>query len=153
MTSWSEFQADAPDLAAAGRELLFHPGFGFAYLATVRRDGSPQVHPVMPFIVDGRLELFVTPSPKLEDLRGDGRYALHSSQTESVNDEFCVEGQAVVVDDPDRRSEALAAAAGSVEDDHVLVELRIDRALWAHYSQPPTWPPVYRGWRRRAPDG
>lgn len=149
MATWAGLERAAPELAAAGRRLLFHPGVGFGYLATVREDGSPQVHPVMPLIADGRLEVFVVPSSKLDDLRRDGRYALHSSQTVEVDDEFCVEGRAEIVDAPERRAAALAAHAASVGADHVLLELRIERALWAHYSSPPGWPPAYRRWRER----
>jgi hypothetical protein len=101
----------------------------------------------MPLIAEGRLEVFVVPSAKLDDLRRDGRYALHSSQTAEVDDEFCVEGRAAVVEGPTRREAALAAHPASVEDDHVLVELRIERVLWAHYASPPSWPPTYRRWR------
>jgi len=150
MATWAELDAAEPEIAEAGRRLLFHPGVGFGYLATVRADGSPQVHPVMPLIAKGRLEVFVVPSPKLDDLRRDGRYALHSSQTADVDDEFCVEGRTEVVEGEERRAAALAAHPASVGDDHVLVELGIDRALWAHYSKPPSWPPAYRSWRARA---
>lgn len=101
----------------------------------------------MPLIVDGRLEVFVVPSSKLDDLRRDGRYALHASQTADIDDEFCVEGRAEVIGDPDRRAAALAAHPASVADDHVLVALGVERALWAHYTSPPSWPPVYRRWR------
>jgi hypothetical protein len=146
VASWGEFETAAPELAAAGRKLLFHPGFGFGYLATVRADGSPQVHPVMPVLAGSCLEVFVVPSPKLADIRRTGRYALHSSQDANVNDEFCVEGSARVLHDAARRAAALASAAGSVGDDHVLVELDIERALWAHYTSPPSWPPSYTRW-------
>ncbi|MGH2405330.1 MAG: pyridoxamine 5'-phosphate oxidase family protein, partial [bacterium] len=51
-----------------------------AYLATLRGDGAPRVHPVTPIVGEGRLFLFMEPtSPKGHDLRRDGRYALHSS--------------------------------------------------------------------------
>ena len=144
--TWAAFAEAAPELAAAGRELLFHPGVGFGYLATVRSDGSPQVHPVLALIAGGRLEVFVVPSPKLDDLRRDGRYALHSAQDEQVNDEFCVEGRAEIVEADERRAAALAAHPASVGDDHVLVELRIAHALLAQYASPPAWPPTYRRW-------
>ena len=149
MATWAEFAADAPGLAEAGRALLFHPGVGFGYLATVRADGSPQVHPVMPLIAGGRLEVFVVPSPKLGDLRRDGRYALHSAQDERVNDEFCIEGRAELVESEERRAAALAAHPVSVGADHVLVELAIERALLAQYASPPAWPPAYRRWSAR----
>jgi uncharacterized pyridoxamine 5'-phosphate oxidase family protein len=52
MVTWAELSAVAPEIAVIGRELLEQNAI--AYLATVR-DGSPRVHPVAPFIIDGRL--------------------------------------------------------------------------------------------------
>jgi hypothetical protein len=153
MATWADLDAADAELAALSWALLAVPGFGFGYLATVRADGGPRVHPVMPFIVDGRLELFVVPSPKLEDLRRDGRWALHSTGSETVNDELYLSGTAVIIDDPTsgprsvaRRSEAVAAYPGSVAEGHALLELSIERLLVAHYATPPRWPPTYRRW-------
>src|SRR5262245_36885516 len=39
MKRWSEFAAEAPDMAEAGRALLYQFRVGLGYLATVRRDG------------------------------------------------------------------------------------------------------------------
>lgn len=94
MATWAEFEAAAPEMAAAGWALLSHPGFGFGYLATVRRDGGPRLHPINPVLAAGCLTTFIVPSPKLDDLRRDGRYALHSCGAEDVHDEFCVTGRA-----------------------------------------------------------
>jgi len=146
MATWEEFAAEVPEIAAAGWGLLSHPGFGFGYLATVRRDGGPRLHPIDPVLAAGHLTAFIVPSPKLEDLRRDGRYALHSSGAENVDDEFCVTGGATVVRDEGLREAALAACHFTPGDDHVLVDLGIDSALWAHYSTPPSWPPVYTRW-------
>src|SRR6266704_3965772 len=44
-----------PDFADAGRALLYQFGVGLAFLATVRRDGGPRVHPVCPLICHGGL--------------------------------------------------------------------------------------------------
>ena len=52
MASWSAFAAAEPDLAAAIRALLQQYGPGMGYLATVRADGGPRVHPVSPVITD-----------------------------------------------------------------------------------------------------
>jgi len=94
---------------------------------------------------------FVVPSPKLEDLRRDGRFALHSTGAEDVSDEFYVAGRAVLrTDDPAIRNVALAALPFAVDETHVLVELGIDTALWAAYSTPPTWPPTYHRWHAPA---
>src|SRR5436190_17929180 len=45
MASWSEFAAAQPPLAAAIRALVHQYGPGLGYLATVRSDGGPRVHP------------------------------------------------------------------------------------------------------------
>ena len=45
MVRWKEFAADEPDLADVGRPLLFQFKVGLAFLATVRRDGAPRLHP------------------------------------------------------------------------------------------------------------
>ena len=56
MATWGELAIEAPGLAAFGAERL---GKGVAYIATVRRDGSPRVHPVTPIIGAGRLFVFM----------------------------------------------------------------------------------------------
>lgn len=131
---WAEFEMNAPELCAQGRELLFHPGFGFGYLATVSAQGRPRIHPVNPLIHEGHLLAFIMPTPKLEDLRTNGRYALHSSQTETVDDEFMLTGAAVLREtDRGLRQAALAGHPLTVGEDHVLVEFLIRRALLVHY--------------------
>src|SRR5215470_6438545 len=54
------------------------PSIGLGFLATVRADGSPRVHPVCPVISAAGLHVSVVAGPKQADLRRDGRYALHS---------------------------------------------------------------------------
>ena len=102
MASWSEFAADAPRLAEAIRILLQQYGPGLGYLATVRADGGPRVHPVSPVITDEGLFCFVVDSPKRRDLERDGRYALHSFPPEESDDEAYVAGRAQLVTDPAR---------------------------------------------------
>src|SRR3989304_3641812 len=76
MATWAEFEQAAPEQAALGRELL--KKYELAYLATVRKDGAPRVHPVCPVIAGGRLFVATAPeSPKRFDLLRDGRYAMH----------------------------------------------------------------------------
>lgn len=152
MATWADLEAAAPDIGAAGRRLLFHPGVGFGYLATVRRDGGPRLHPVNVVIAEDRLWSFLVPSPKLADLRRDGRFALHSTGAADVDDEFYVTGVAQAHDNaPGLRAAVEAALVTSVAPDHVLVELGLERALWAHYTTPPRWPPAYRTWRADRP--
>src|SRR5215510_2111058 len=73
MTSWSEFEAREPEMAAAGKKLLYQFGVGLAFLATVRKDGAPRLHPICPTVVDGDLYALILPvSPKCGDLKRDG---------------------------------------------------------------------------------
>jgi hypothetical protein len=48
MVTWHEFVVAEPELAEAGRSLLFQFGVGLAFLATVRKDGAPRLHPRAP---------------------------------------------------------------------------------------------------------
>jgi Pyridoxamine 5'-phosphate oxidase len=94
MKRWSEFAVETPGMAEAGRALLYQFRVGLGYLATVRRDGGPRVHPVCPVIAHGGLYVFVgNHSPKAHDLLRDGRFALHAFPHE-VDDEFYVSERA-----------------------------------------------------------
>ena len=148
MATWSEFAESAPDVAQAAQTLLTVPGSGYGYLATVDRRGGPRIHPVMPVWAAGSMFLFVEPSPKLRDLARGSRYALHSTGAEDVDDELMVAGRAVVHDDaPELRAAATAACAFVPNDRTVLVELLLDRVMWAHYEPRGVFPPQYRVWR------
>src|SRR5262245_61549998 len=109
MVTWKAFAAAAPDLAQAGRYLLNQFGVGLAFLATVRKDGAPRLHPVCPVLSEDRLFVLITPaSPKRHDLARDGRYALQTfPQAKAGSDEFYVTGNALVVDNPAARSAVL----------------------------------------------
>ncbi|MGZ6969601.1 MAG: hypothetical protein ACXVKN_17895, partial [Acidimicrobiia bacterium] len=93
---WCDFAAEVPAIAEAGRQLIYQYGPGLAYLATLRADGAPRLHPVCPVVAHGGLYVFVgNQSPKLTDLRRDGRFALHAFPRADVDDEFGVSGVAV----------------------------------------------------------
>ena len=64
MTSigWSAFEQARPDLAGAGRDLMYQFGVGLAFLSTVRPDGGPRLHPFCPMIIEGRLVAHIIPS-------------------------------------------------------------------------------------------
>ncbi len=65
MLTWQAFAGLRPDMAQAGYSLLYQFGIGMAFLATVRKDGGPRLHPVCPLIHDGHLFVFVVGnSPK-----------------------------------------------------------------------------------------
>jgi hypothetical protein len=75
--NWKAFESDAPALAAMGRHFFYLVGVGMGFLATVRADGGPRVHPICPILTDDALFALIMPGPKLHDLRRDGRFALH----------------------------------------------------------------------------
>ena len=55
MATWSEFSAADPSLATGIRALLQQYGPGMGYLATIRPDGGPRVHPISPVFTDDDL--------------------------------------------------------------------------------------------------
>lgn len=112
------FQESAPEIASVGFELLNRR---IAYLATIKRDGSPRLHPVTPFIGDGMLFIFTEPkSPKIGDLLGDKRYALHCSiSSEGPLIEFLIMGTAEMIIDPDIRNQAVRIAESPVVADSI----------------------------------
>ena len=146
MATWSEFAGHAPDLAAGGRRLIYQYGEPLAFLATVRRDGGPRLHPICPIIVDDCLYAFIAPSPKLNDLRRDGRYALHAFLPTDKDDEFYLTGRASPIDDPDRRATARAQCSWEVADNEQLFEFTVERALLAIYRAKGEFPPTYTRW-------
>ena len=105
---WSGFVHARLDLATATRDLLYQFGVGLAFLATVREDGGPRVHPMCPLVVDDRLVAFIVPSPKRRDLMRDGRYALHSFPSDDNEDAVYLTGRARSLDDAPARGSAAA---------------------------------------------
>ena len=146
MATWAQFEVEAPELAAAGRQLFYQFGVGLGFLATIRRDGGPRLHPICPIIAGGGLYTFLVRSPKFHDLRRDGPYALHAFLPEAVDDEFSVTGRATENTDPTIRVAVIAAYHTTVADDHVLFEFEIARCLYAKYRQRGDWPPTYTKW-------
>lgn len=92
--SFGDFAEADPRLAASLRALLHQYGRGMAYLATVRADGGPRVHPVCPIVTGEGLYCFVIDSPKRRDLHRDGRYALHAFPSETSDVEGYLAGRA-----------------------------------------------------------
>lgn len=133
--SWAHLVAANPGLATHGRDRLHGR---VCYLATVRADGSPRVHPVTPDITDDALYVFMEPtSPKGHDLRRDSRYALHAGveDNEGGGGEFLVTGRAIPVDSAAER--AIAAAASPyqpVADRYILFRLDVEHAMRTTYG-------------------
>ncbi len=134
MATWEAFAVAAPELAAFGAGRF---GGGVAYLATVREDGGPRVHPVTPIIALGRLYLYMEPtSPKGHDLRRDNRYALHCAVegSDGGQGEFSIKGRATLVEDATLRQQMDAAASYQPKPHYIAFELTIDSALSTQYS-------------------
>ncbi|MBE0610425.1 MAG: pyridoxamine 5'-phosphate oxidase family protein [Dehalococcoidia bacterium] len=148
---WQDFAAAQPAMAEAGERLLRPRGKGVAYLATVRKDGGPRVHPVMPVLAGGRLYVFVVRmSWKYRDLVRDGRYALHSAPSTEAGHEFYLTGPAREVEDAGTRAAVTAASGGrlGIHDFEALFELGIERALhtkWENWGTAAAWP-SYAKW-------
>jgi hypothetical protein len=147
---WSAFEQVAPELADAGRGLLTQFGVGLAFLATVRPDGGPRLHPMCPLLAEDGLFAFLIPSPKARDLIRDARYAMHAFPPEEVDDEFCITGSAHLVGPGALRDALVSSHHMAVEDDHRLFEFDVETALLARYRHRGDWPPSYTAWRQPA---
>ena len=76
MASWTEIEAQAPELAARARE--FFAAHTHHTLATVRRDGSPRISGTEVEFTDGEVYLgSMWMAVKAMDLRRDPRLAVH----------------------------------------------------------------------------
>lgn len=141
MVTWKQFSELSPDLAQLGQEQLFQYGVGLAFLATVRADGAPRLHPVCPVISQEKLYVLILPeSPKRGDLERDGRYALQAfPQAKPDSDEFYLTGTATRIVDHEEFSRVLEDAKHPANPDEILFELEIDRAMhtrWEGFGTP-----------------
>lgn len=141
MVTWKEFAEADPALAEAGSNQLFQYGVGQAFLATVRSDGSPRLHPVCPVLSDSHLYILVLPrSPKRWDLLRDGRYSLQAfPQARPDSDEFYLSGSVHLVNDSEKKSVVLTDAKHHASADEILFELLIERAMrttWKGFGTP-----------------
>jgi hypothetical protein len=150
---WSEIEERQPGLAARSRQRLVEPGV--LLVVTLRRDGTPRLSPVEPYVLDGRLLLsMMWGSQKAKDLLRDDRVLVHSIVTgrDGGEGELKVRGRAVEEGDPQvqaRYAEAVAEALGwrpeagrfhlfEVELEHVAF-VRYDHETGDQYVV--TWPP------------
>jgi hypothetical protein len=145
MLHWTEFAAEQPDLAEWANARLAEPP---AFLATIRADSTPRVHPVTPVVSPDGLFVFMEPtSPKGNDLRDRRSYALHNGvrDTDGTGGELIIFGTAVAVDDADLRDGAVAAATYEPADRYVLFELLVTEVRCNGYGD--TTMPATRRWR------
>jgi hypothetical protein len=113
---WQDLCDRQPRLAELARQRLIEPGV--LLVATVRRDGTPRLSPVEPWLMDGELWLsMLWGSRKATDLARDDRVLVHSIVTgrDGGEGEVKVRGRAVTVDDPAtqrRYADQVGAALG-----------------------------------------
>lgn len=143
--SWGHFDKSVPDMAYDGAKRL---SGRIAFLATIKPDGSPRIHPVRPFIGAGYLFIFIDKaSPKGDDLRQDGRFALHCSvhETDGINGEFMVTGIARSVTNPQVREQAVKIVGYDVPSRYNLFEFLVESALSIEYDVDRK--PITRRWK------
>jgi hypothetical protein len=162
MATWARLEAEAAQVAAYGARAW--PGmtrlqrgeplpdgmhaFDVAYLATVRRDGGPRVHPFCPILAGGRLFAAIPrSSPKGWDLRRDPRCVVHALPG-ADDAELCIRARAREVDDAATRAAVVEVVArsgvgGMIESvaHDPIFELdleQVDVARWVDVGQPGT---------------
>jgi hypothetical protein len=133
--TWKILEEQQPELAAFGAERL---NGQVAYLATIRKDGSPRVHPMTPIIGQGHFFVFMEPaSRKGHDLQRDGRFAIHCavSDNSGASGEFTITGHAHRVDDAELRALAVSLASYEVAERYILFEFDIESAASTVYPE------------------
>jgi hypothetical protein len=114
--NWSELEHAQPGLTDLARERLLAPGV--VLVATIRRDGTPRLSPVEPYVMDGDLWLsMLWHSTKAADLLHDPRILVHSVITnrDGGEGEFKIRGTARAENDPNvlrRYADAVSADLG-----------------------------------------
>lgn len=137
MSTWAEFAEQAPQIAEHGRAVWQRSGLMF--LGTVRRDGSPRVHPVVPILAGGCLGVAIAEwSPKWKDLARDPRCVLHGLPG-TGDDEFVLRATTKPALD---RARFVAAAKHELHDSDHIVEfdlVQADLGYWENVGQPGTF--------------
>ncbi|HEU4319129.1 MAG TPA: pyridoxamine 5'-phosphate oxidase family protein [Acidimicrobiia bacterium] len=131
---WGEFAAATPDLARFGAGLLKGSP---AFLATIRADGRPRVHPVTPVITSAELFVFMEPtSPKARDIRDRHWYAIHNGVPDDAGTggEFHLLGRGTEVEDADVWTYAADAASYEPANRYILFELLVSEARCNGYG-------------------
>ena len=130
---WQQLAAAEPEMAKLLRSLL--GWIPIAYIASVKRDGSPRLHPFCPIFAGDGMYIAVRPfSNKRHDLRRDGRFAMHALPGKR-DDEFYMTGRARLVEDDAERQAVVAGAGHTVHPDDDVFELRAAYVMTAHWEK------------------
>ena len=154
MKTWYDFQEEQPALAETGKRLLFpsRPHVGYAFFATIRKDGAPRLHPVSVIYSQDHLYVLIPrTSPKCSDLLSDRRYALQAFPPvpNDENEEFYISGLANPIREPEFRQALIDDTHVIAEEDEVLFELLLDRVMHTRLADQgtPGEHPVHEKWR------
>jgi hypothetical protein len=163
VASFARFMTEAPELASAAERLwpgvialdrdrrppTAAPAFAISYLASVRPDGGPRLHPFCPIVAAGRLFAAIPrASPKGWDLRRDPRCVIHALPGPE-DDELCIRAAAgEATDDRPTRATVLevvktSGVGGMIQSvsHDPLFEFdiqQVDVARWLDIGQPGT---------------
>jgi hypothetical protein len=135
MLDWRDLEQGAPEIARLGLARL--AAARVAMLGTLRRDGSPRISPIEPFVAKGHLLVgAMTWSKKASDLRRDPRYVLHSivSGPDTGEGELKLHGSAVTAGRGLRDAVADAWWPGQPLEQAVVFSLRIATALFVEWD-------------------
>ncbi len=150
---WSELEQRQPRLAATARERLVEPGV--LLVVSLRKDGTPRLSPVEPYVMDGRLLLsMLWGSHKARDLQRDPRLLVHGIVTgrDGGAGELKVRGRAVVMGDRELQEQYAASVARDLgwrpePGRFHLFEVDVEHVAFVHYDHDTgdqfvtTWPP------------
>jgi len=126
--SWAVFSDQAPEIAEFG---LSRIDGKVCYLATVRENGVPRIHPVTALVGNGRCFIFAQPdSSKVRDFQRNAEFNLHCSMSDSSGSsgEFQFTGSAVLNESDSDRLFAESICSYRPSGSFLLYELRISEA-------------------------
>jgi Pyridoxamine 5'-phosphate oxidase len=136
MASWSEVEAEAPELAARAKRIF--DAHIHKTIATLRRDGSPRISGIELEFRDGELWIgSMLRAVKALDLRRDPRFALHSASGDPPEWEADakIAGRAEEVTKPEHHlfrldiSEVVVTGLNEARDKLVIESWHQDRGL------------------------
>jgi hypothetical protein len=132
---WRDMELGAPEVARLGMARL--NSARVAMPGTLRRDGSPRISPIEPYLGGGRRLIGAMAwSAKAGDLRRDPRYVLHSVVTgpDSGEGELKLYGSAVEAGQDLRGAAARAWWLAWPPDKAIVFSLRIGRAVFIDWD-------------------
>jgi Pyridoxamine 5'-phosphate oxidase len=133
--SWQDLELDAPEIARLGMDRI--NAARIALLGTLRRDGSPRISPIEPYLASGQLLVgAMARSRKAADLLRDPRFVLHSAVTgpDSGEGELKLHGSAVEASDDLRRASAEAWWSAWAPDKAIVFSLLIEQAAFIEWD-------------------